>query len=133
VSVEERKAIVRNAYAASNRHDLDAAGRYVGPAMAGRWRAEQRFLRDFFVACPDCRWEAADPITEGDRLAGRDTCRGTHRGTFMGVAPTGKAITMESLHLWRVAEGRIVAHWNKGDQLGLLRQLGALPAAQAAG
>ena len=133
MSVEEHKALIRSAYAAINRHDLDAASRYMGPAVADQWRAERDYLEAFFTAFPDCRWEVEDLIAEGERLAGRDTCRGTHRGAFLGVAPTGKAVTMRGLHLWRVAEGKVVEHWTVADQLGLLRQLGAFPVSPAGG
>lgn len=57
----------------------------------------------------------------------RLTGRGTHEGTFLGVAPTGRTISITGLALARCAEGRIQAGWNSLDLLGLLQQLGGLP------
>ncbi len=52
---------------------------------------------------------------------------GTHRGPFMGIPPTGKTVRIDLIDIVRVEDGRIAEHWNVVDQLGLMRQLGAIP------
>lgn len=54
--------------------------------------------------------------------------RGTHRGEFLGIAPTGKRIVYTGFDMSRVSGGRIVEAWAGYDALGLMRQLGAVPA-----
>jgi predicted ester cyclase len=58
----------------------------------------------------------------------RWTLRGTHRGTYQGVAPTGKQITMAGVSIYRFAEGKVAEGWVSYDALGLLQQIGAVPA-----
>jgi len=55
------------------------------------------------------------------------TVHGTHKGGFMGIAPTGKRVALEEIRIWRIAEGKIVEHWGIMDMLGLMLQLGAIP------
>jgi predicted ester cyclase len=69
-----------------------------------------------------------DLVAEGDKVAARVTVRGTHRGAFLGLAPTGKAVTQTGIDIVRVAGGKAVERWGSFDELGLLQQLGALPA-----
>jgi len=52
--------------------------------------------------------------------------KGTHHGNGLGVAPTGNAVSIRGIVMVRVAGGKIVEGWNSWDQLGLLRQIGAL-------
>jgi predicted ester cyclase len=59
--------------------------------------------------------------------------RGTHRGEFMGIAPTGKHVTVTAITIFRVEEGKIAELWNNVDALGLLQQLGAIPQMTQAG
>jgi predicted ester cyclase len=64
-----------------------------------------------------------DLLTEGDKIAWRWTLKGTPHGPFLGVAPTGKRVTMTGMNIQRVANGVVVEHWSNADQLGLLRQV----------
>jgi steroid delta-isomerase-like uncharacterized protein len=74
-----------------------------------------------------------DLVAEGDRVAWRWTYRGTHTGELMGVPATGKAIAMTGITLDRFAGGRIVERWSQVDNLGMLQQLGVIPAPGQAG
>lgn len=124
----ENVAVIRRTYEAINRRDLAAATREMAPALMDEWQGNMRFLQRTFDAFPDGRWELEDLLADGEKVAARDTFRGTHEGTWLGVAPTGKAVTMGDLHIWLLAGGKIAAHWVESDELGLLRQLGAFPA-----
>ena len=79
-------------------------------------------------AFPDWHETVEDLIAEGDRVVFRVTGRGTHRGAFFGIPPTGKAVAMVGIDIVRVAGGRLAEHWAVFDQLGLMQQLGAIPA-----
>jgi steroid delta-isomerase-like uncharacterized protein len=69
-----------------------------------------------------------DIFGEGDRVAVRLTSSATQSGPLMGMPATGKTYSIEELHLFRVADGRIAEHWHQIDAMGMLRQLGAMPA-----
>jgi steroid delta-isomerase-like uncharacterized protein len=82
------------------------------------------------AAFPDLSVTILDIFAEGDRVVLRDTIRGTHRGTFASIPPTGKPVTVNRIAIFRLADGRIVENWAQVDMLGLLQQVGAIPAAQ---
>ena len=63
----------------------------------------------------------------------RITVEGTHKGGQLGVAPTGRRIRIEGIVVVRIANGQLVEGWNSWDQLGLLRQIGALASAEGSG
>ncbi len=66
-------------------------------------------------------------VVEGDKIAVRVEITGTHLGNGLGIPATGKKISMQGICLIHAAGGKLVAGWNSWDQLGLLRQLGAIP------
>jgi predicted ester cyclase len=70
-----------------------------------------------------------DVVAEGDRVAVLLTSAATQSGPFMGMPPTGRSYTIEELHLFRVADGRVAEHWHQIDALGMMRQLGGSPKA----
>jgi steroid delta-isomerase-like uncharacterized protein len=76
---------------------------------------------------PDIRWTLEEMIAEGDKVAARFTMRGTHRGTFFGVPPTGKAIEVQAMNIYRLSGGQFVEERGQPDMLGLLQQIGAVP------
>ena len=78
-------------------------------------------------AFPDIEATVEDMVAEDDRVAARVTLRGTHRGDFLGIAPTGRAIAVAAFNIYRFSEGKLVETWQLEDALGLMRQLGALP------
>jgi steroid delta-isomerase-like uncharacterized protein len=76
------------------------------------------------AAFPDMTVEIHDVISEGDRVVARMSMEGTHSGPFLGVDATGKRVRVDSIDIWRVADGKLVEHWDSVDQLGLMQQLG---------
>jgi steroid delta-isomerase-like uncharacterized protein len=78
---------------------------------------------------PDVQWKLEDVVAEGEKVAARYTMRGTHRGAFFGVPPTGRAIAVQSMAFYRLAGGRFVEEHGMPDMLGLMQQIGAVPAA----
>ncbi len=69
-----------------------------------------------------------EQFAEGDLVATRWTGRGTHTGEIQGVAPTGKEITVTGITISRVENGKVVEERQVWDALGMLVQLGAVPA-----
>ena len=67
-------------------------------------------------------------IAEGDMAAARLTIHAKHTGEFWGIAPTGKEIKITGMHMYRIEDGKIAEAWSEEDLLGLLRQLGVMPA-----
>jgi steroid delta-isomerase-like uncharacterized protein len=82
----------------------------------------------FRTAFPDLTYTVEDEIAEGDLVMARFSARGTHLGTFLGVAPTGRTITYTGIDVNRIRDGRIVQSWVQYDALGLLQQLGVVGA-----
>jgi steroid delta-isomerase-like uncharacterized protein len=77
---------------------------------------------------PDVQWTLEEMIAEGDKVAARYTMRGTHRGTFLGIPPTEKRIEVQAMNFYQWSDGQIVGERGQPDMLGLLQQIGALPA-----
>jgi predicted ester cyclase len=75
----------------------------------------------------NARMDVLDIFGEGDRVAVRMQSSATQTGDFMGMPATGKTYSIEELHLFRVADGRIAEHWHQMDAMGMLKQLGAMP------
>jgi predicted ester cyclase len=78
------------------------------------------------AAFPDVQFAIEDLLGDGDKVVIRNSFGGTHRGPFMGIAPTGRRVSQEQIHIVRVASGQIVEHWAVRDDLSLMRQLGAV-------
>jgi predicted ester cyclase len=77
---------------------------------------------------PDFNATIDDVVAEGDRVVIRMTFRGTQTGEFMGMPPTGKSISVGVIDIFRIAGGKIVEHWGQMDSMGMMQQLGAMPA-----
>jgi steroid delta-isomerase-like uncharacterized protein len=97
------------------------------PGLVGPQGVKDYLYDPWFAAFPDAQFTIEDLIAEGDKFAARFTLRGTHRGEFMGIAPTGKHVTMTAIGICRVEEGKFAEVWENVDALGLLQQLGAIP------
>lgn len=69
------------------------------------------------------KFEIHDVIAEKDRVAVRLTTRARHTGTFMGVAPSGNEYSIDEIHIFRVADGKVLEHWHEFDKGRLIQQL----------
>jgi predicted ester cyclase len=79
-------------------------------------------------AYPDLHIAVEDVFGESDRLVARNTVTGTHRGEYLGIAPTGRPVTYNEIFIVRfAADGRIAETWGVVDVFVQLRQLGAIP------
>jgi steroid delta-isomerase-like uncharacterized protein len=140
MSTEGNKAIVVQLYKeVFNKGDLVLADKLVAPNAVNHDPAAPPNIPDGAVgvkavvtmlrsAFPDDHHTIEDLIAEGDKVVVRLTHTGTHQGNFLGLPPTGKHISQTSIHIFRFAEGKLVEGWANRDDLGLLQQIGAIPA-----
>jgi len=98
------------------------------PGTPGGLKGAKQTITMYLTAFPDLHFTVEDLIAEGDKVVARLTVRGTHQGIFMGIPPTGKKATSTAIDINRLAGGKSVEHWLKMDSLGLLQQLGVIPA-----
>jgi steroid delta-isomerase-like uncharacterized protein len=80
------------------------------------------------AACPDWHSDLHLLVAEDDLVVERFTASGTQRGELMGVAPTGHTVSLPGINIFCLRDGLIVEWWGRLDELGLLRQLGMMPA-----
>ncbi len=78
-------------------------------------------------AFPDVLFEVENLVAEGDMVAFRLIWTATHQGEFFGIPPTGTRATVTEMHMFRIADGKVVERWGEWDALGLMQQLGAAP------
>jgi steroid delta-isomerase-like uncharacterized protein len=108
----------------SNNYKLDFPG---GPTGFGPEGIRQA-ASDFITAFPDLWFKIDDLFSEEERVAWRWTMTGTHKG-YLGVLPaTGKMVTLSGISLFLIREGKIVEDTVRADMVGLLEQIGAIPA-----
>ena len=73
-----------------------------------------------------------DHIAEGDKVVTRWTATGTNTGEMMGIRPTGKKATITGITIDRITDGKIVEEGENFDELGMMKQLGVIPAPEGA-
>jgi len=138
MSTEENKAVVRRFYeevvnqkkraALDEVFDPNLVDHFAPPGTPGGLEGARQTFDMFLTAFPDRHFTVEDLIAEGDRVAARVTMSGTQHGAFMGVPPTGKHVTITGLDINRFVGGKSVEHWVEMDTLGLMQQLGVIPA-----
>lgn len=84
-------------------------------------------IRYLHQALPDLTCAIEEMVASGDTVWARLRARGTHRGTFMGVAPTGRTVTVDIVDISRFDDGKIIEHRGISDRLATLEQLGSGP------
>lgn len=139
MSTEENKAIAnRIPLECINKRNLDlldeltAAGfvnHALPPGMPPTLAGTKQFLSGILAAFPDFQYALDFAIAEGDKVALRLTASGTMKGDFAGMKASGKRATWTETHIVRLANGKVVEHWANVDQVGMLQQLGFMPAA----
>jgi steroid delta-isomerase-like uncharacterized protein len=139
MSAEDNKALVRRFYEdAWNKHNpalVDETHRadYVDrspdiPGIPHTREGLKLFMGAYLRAFPDAHISIEDQLAEGDRVVTRWTGRGTQTGELMDLPPSGKKAVVQGVQVDRLSGGKIVESWTSFDQLGMLQQLGALPA-----
>ncbi len=141
MSTEENKAVVRRFFEGLNARNLavidelfapDFVDHNAPPGHPSGPQSMHQTIDMFLSAFPDIQWTLEDVLAEGDKVVVRLTGRGTHHGAFQGIPPTGKQVTGTAIGVFRLADGKIAEEWIERDVLGLLQQLGAVPAPEQA-
>lgn len=139
-TTERNKALVRRFYAEIDKGNIDALDELVAedyidhnppplPDLApGREGLKQAF-RIFWKATPG-HHQIEDQIAEGDKVVTRMTSYGKHEGDLPGAPRTGNELRMTSITIHRIANGKLVEKWSEKDNIGFLKQIGAMPASQ---
>jgi steroid delta-isomerase-like uncharacterized protein len=136
---EANKAIARRLIEeAWNKGEPAAVDALVDPAYVGHFAIQREplrgpeaykgFIAGLLAAFPDLQFTVEDIVAEGDKVAIRWTNRGTHGGALMGVPPTGRRVEASGIWIHRLAGGKVVEEWGESDVLGMLQQLGVVPA-----
>lgn len=97
------------------------------PGLAPGIEGAKQAFEIALAAFSDFRHVIEEQLVDGDKVITRVTGHGRHTGEFLGIAPTGKEVTMPGVAIHRIADGKLVEHWGQVDALGLLIQLGVVP------
>jgi steroid delta-isomerase-like uncharacterized protein len=133
--------ILRGALERWNAGDLDGYMELYDPACAithgiAPEPVDVAGLRAFYEmilsAFPDATVTAEDVVAEREKLVVRYTFRGTHRGELLGVPASGAEVAMSGMTMLAFRDGRVVERWQNADFLGLMTQIGAIPAPASA-
>ena len=137
MSTENNKIIVRRVFEEGINqkntavYDEIIAPGYVNhnfPAPTSGPEGMKQVIGLFQAGFPDLRVIVEDVVAEADKVATRGYFTGTHRGEFNGIPATGKAVKVTYSDTWRVEGNRLVENWVQMDLMGLMQQLGVIPA-----
>ena len=135
----DNKAIVRRLYEEVwNRRKLEVVNELISPSHALQGpnifgssigpEAYKHEVSNLLGAYPDLRWAIEDIIAEKDKVVACWTYSGTHKGDYMGVPATNKKVSVGGMTIHHIASGKIIDSHTNWDALGLMQQLGAVPA-----
>ena len=127
MSTQENKAVSNRMAEAINEGDFDTFDELMAPELAEEFKQGVSELR---LAFPDYHGTNEIQVGEGEMVANRFVFYGTHRGEFMGIAPTGRRVTFRGLALDRVVDGKIVESIVEMDLEDVLGQIGAVVRAE---
>ena len=137
MSAEELKALERHYYEEMNKRNLAAlselfaSGFLSHTGVGGERRGLEeykKYVNEMITAFPDLHFTVHDILTEGDKVVVHWTVTGTHKGEFRGIPPINKKMTVWGIDIDRVAGGKFVEGWCRFDTLGMMQQLGLIPA-----
>jgi steroid delta-isomerase-like uncharacterized protein len=138
MSAETKATARRLLEEAFNSGNLDVVDELVAPEFVNHdaalpepgvgIEAAKASITGYREAFPDLRLTIEQQLAEGEYVTTRWSARGTHQGNLMGMAPTGKQATVTGITIDRIVDGRFVESWTNWDTLGLMQQLGVIPA-----
>jgi steroid delta-isomerase-like uncharacterized protein len=138
---QKNKQVVRQFFEALNRQDTERMDQLVSstnyslhfsgmPPMDWNTNKKQ-FLAPFNKAFPDLTRNIVDLVAEGDKVAVSINVTGTYKGEFQGIPPTGKQISFTAMDILTIIDGKVIEEWATADMMGLMQQIGAIPARSA--
>jgi steroid delta-isomerase-like uncharacterized protein len=139
---EENKALSRRFFEAVSRGDIDWLEEVISPDYVNHdpvfpadthgIEGVKETMQGYLDAFPDINMKVEDQIAEGDKVFTRWVAEGTHEGELFGVPPSGKRVHVEGMTIDRIEDGKFVETWDNWDALGMMQQMGAIPASQPA-
>ena len=120
MSAESIKAIGIRTTAAANARDWETLSELMVPEILEGLRSSP-----FLDAFPDVEIIDEDILVDGEKVVKRSINVATHTGTYEGIAPTGRRVSIAVISIDRIENGKIVETWMVWDEMGLMRQLGA--------
>jgi steroid delta-isomerase-like uncharacterized protein len=132
---EDNKALIRRFYeevfnkrnmAAIN--DFYAPDHTLPPGLPVGPEGTKQAIAMTLAGFPDLHITIEDMIADQDKVVTRFTTHGTHQGVLGNIPPTGKQVAVSTIEITRIAGGKIVEDWGLDDRLGMLQQLGLVPA-----
>ena len=143
MSTDQNKAIARRLLEEVwNKGNLKALDEYVAPGAPNHDANNQiapgpeglkQVVSLYRSAFPDLRFTLELEIADGDFVAHRITATGTQRGDLPGIPATGKYSKVTGMTIVRFKDGKVAEGWSVFDQLGMLQQLGVVPAPEQMG
>jgi steroid delta-isomerase-like uncharacterized protein len=137
VSAQDNKVVIRRLVEeVYNKGNLDVVDELVAPDIFNHpavpehqhgiasFKHVMEWVRNF---SSDVHYDVDDIIAEGDKVAVRMTQSGTHTGTVRGIPPTGKSFSVDCVHWFWLANGKVAEMWAVRDDLSRLEQLGLIP------
>ena len=109
-------------------HEIFSANVVEHDPAPGQGNGPEGYVKLFTMmrtAFPDLKVTVEHIVQDENNLAMAYKIHGTHKGDFMGIAPTGKAFEARGMQIGRYENGKIVERWGSSDELGLVKQLGA--------
>jgi predicted ester cyclase len=133
MSIEENKTMVRRVYDLCTQKDLVTLFEFYNPGYIEHTRKGDVLLEQvkkttsvFFTAFPDSSFTVDNMVAEGDKVAYQVTIKGTHKGPYMGIAPTGNKIEMIDTSIKRIINDKFAESWGTLDIMSLMKQLGVI-------
>lgn len=136
-TTETNTALCKRFYAEISKGNMGiidelVADNFVEREVAPGLPADKEGLKAWFAmmrtAFPNLTFDVEFFVAEGDKVAAYVTINGTHQGEFMGMAATGKTISVKAIDIVRVKNGKAVEHWGVTDQMTMMEQLKSEPA-----
>ncbi len=133
---EENKAIVSRLHEGVSRGDLNAIDESYARNMVYHGSGEmanadfdafKQFVSAVLDAFPGFTITQDEVLADGDKVIYRSTYSGTHTGDFMGIPASGKTVSVSSIGIARISDGKIIEEWENMDELSLMQQLGVIP------
>jgi steroid delta-isomerase-like uncharacterized protein len=133
LSAEENKATIRRFAGPISVAKVDAlvtadvVYHAAPPGLPSGIAGYRMLIGGYLAAFPDLQLTVEDQVAEGDKVATRFTITGTHQGDLMGLAPTGKPMTVSGVTVMRFRDGKVAEEWEQVDMMSMMQQLGAMP------
>ena len=134
----DQASTMRRMYELISAGDIDGFGDLVAddfvehdetPGLEPTREGVKQLFRMYRAAFPDLQMERLDVLVSGDKVVARVRGTGTHQGDFMGMPATGKSVDVQLIDIIRFGDdGLAREHWGVFDALGMMQQLGAIPA-----